>query len=49
LGIMVVLTSVDKFCERLEKVLCQAHNPEVVGSNPTPATNYKPSHDNLLC
>jgi len=39
--ITIVLTRVDKYCERLEKSFCQAHNPEVVGSNPAPATNYE--------
>jgi hypothetical protein len=44
----VVLARVDKYCERLEKSFCQAHNPEVVGSNPTPATNRKARHCNVL-
>jgi hypothetical protein len=28
-----------RFCQKLGCVLAAAHNPEVVGSNPTPATN----------
>jgi len=46
--VAIALTRVDKYCKRLEKTFCQAHNPEVEGSNPSPATNHRMKHRKRL-